>query len=48
MKLGKIKIFFILFLLIPNIFAQEQIKTSPLINLENLVKQNEQTLEEEI
>ena len=50
MKLGKIKIFFILFLLIPNIFAQEQIKTSPLINLENLEPsfEEEEKIESEI
>ena len=50
MKLGKIEILFIFFLLIPNIFAQDQIKTSPLINLDNLEPsfEEEEKIESEI
>ena len=50
MKLGKIKILFIFFLVIPNILAQEQIKTSPLINLDNLEPsfEEEEKIESEI
>ena len=49
MKLGKIKILFIFFLLTPNILAQEQIKTSPIINLDNLEPSfEEEKIESEI